>query len=83
LTNPTFTGREFNRDASGAKRAADKGAAFITDRLCGHRGGHRQTVDERLVAAQRARRLSGLNCRRRLQGDKLIPNDASTTDVAL
>lgn len=28
----TFTSREFNQDASGAKKAAAKGPVFITDR---------------------------------------------------
>ena len=32
MTVTTLTSREFNQDASGAKRAARKGPVFITDR---------------------------------------------------
>jgi prevent-host-death family protein len=32
VTITTFTSREFNQDASGAKKAASKGPVFITDR---------------------------------------------------
>ncbi|MBI1385615.1 MAG: type II toxin-antitoxin system prevent-host-death family antitoxin [Rhizobiales bacterium] len=32
MTTTTITSREFNRDAGGAKRAADKGPVIITDR---------------------------------------------------
>jgi prevent-host-death family protein len=32
MTVTTFTSREFNQDASGAKKAAARGPVFITDR---------------------------------------------------
>lgn len=32
MTGTTLSSREFNQDASGAKRAANKGPVFITDR---------------------------------------------------
>ena len=32
MAGTTFSSREFNQDASGAKRAAKKGPVFITDR---------------------------------------------------
>lgn len=32
MTITTYSGREFNQDTSGAKRAASQGPVFITDR---------------------------------------------------
>jgi hypothetical protein len=32
MTATTLTSREFNQDTSGAKKAAERGSAFITDR---------------------------------------------------
>jgi prevent-host-death family protein len=32
MTSTQFTSRDFNRDAGGAKRAAENGPVFITDR---------------------------------------------------
>ena len=32
MTATTFTSREFNQDTSGAKKAAQRGPGFITDR---------------------------------------------------